>query len=232
MATTDQSREQSVVEAVHAAAVHRRRVARRVGRRDARRSRTRRRARRSPRSPTRTPEDAHAALDAAAGAQAEWAATAPRERGEILRRAYETIDRARRRPGAADDARDGQAASPSRKAEITYAADFFRWFAERGGAHRRPLRGRRERRATALLVDEAAGRPVRADHAVELPDGDGHAQDRPGGRGGLHDGRQAGASRRRCRCSRSRRSSRRPGCPAGVLNVITAKSVGRGRWSR
>src|SRR5579862_6543570 len=37
------------------------------------------------------PDDALAALAAAADAQAEWAATAPRERGEILRRAYETI---------------------------------------------------------------------------------------------------------------------------------------------
>jgi succinate-semialdehyde dehydrogenase / glutarate-semialdehyde dehydrogenase len=39
--------------------------------------------------------DAMAALDAAAGAQAEWAATAPRVRGEILRSAFEMLtDRA------------------------------------------------------------------------------------------------------------------------------------------
>ena len=38
-----------------------------------------------------TPEDASAALDAAVAAQAEWAAHPPRERGEILRRAYEAI---------------------------------------------------------------------------------------------------------------------------------------------
>ena len=36
-------------------------------------------------------EDALAALGAAADMQAEWASTAPRERGEILRRAYEAI---------------------------------------------------------------------------------------------------------------------------------------------
>ena len=36
-------------------------------------------------------EDALEALAAAAQAQAGWGATAPRERGEILRRAYETI---------------------------------------------------------------------------------------------------------------------------------------------
>ena len=35
-----------------------------------------------------TPADAIAALDAAAEAQGEWQATPPRDRGEILRRAF------------------------------------------------------------------------------------------------------------------------------------------------
>src|SRR5947209_5905085 len=40
-------------------------------------------------------DDAFAALDAAVGAQAEFAAMSPMERGEILRRAYEAmIDKA------------------------------------------------------------------------------------------------------------------------------------------
>ncbi len=38
-----------------------------------------------------TAEDALAALGAAAERQAEWAAHPPRERGEILRRAYEAL---------------------------------------------------------------------------------------------------------------------------------------------
>src|SRR3954470_20498298 len=38
-----------------------------------------------------TPDDAAAALDAACAVQAEWAAPPPRERGEILRRAWEMI---------------------------------------------------------------------------------------------------------------------------------------------
>ncbi|HEY2698142.1 MAG TPA: aldehyde dehydrogenase family protein, partial [Pseudonocardiaceae bacterium] len=38
-----------------------------------------------------TPEDGKAALDAAAAAQRDWAAYPPRERGEILRRAYELL---------------------------------------------------------------------------------------------------------------------------------------------
>ncbi|GLY16233.1 NAD-dependent succinate-semialdehyde dehydrogenase [Kineosporia sp. NBRC 101677] len=74
-------------------------------------------------------EDGRDALTAAAEKQKEWAATAPRERGEILRRAYELmIDRA-------DDLallmtlEMGKSLAESR-AEIAYAAEFFRWFSE------------------------------------------------------------------------------------------------------
>ncbi|MET0817176.1 MAG: aldehyde dehydrogenase family protein, partial [Solirubrobacteraceae bacterium] len=38
-----------------------------------------------------TPDDAKAALDACVAVQEEWAAHPPRERGEILRRAFEAI---------------------------------------------------------------------------------------------------------------------------------------------
>jgi len=74
-------------------------------------------------------EDSLAALTAAAEKQAEWAGSAPRERGEILRRAYEAI------VAQADDLallmtlEMGKALSES-KAEISYAAEFFRWFSE------------------------------------------------------------------------------------------------------
>jgi succinate-semialdehyde dehydrogenase/glutarate-semialdehyde dehydrogenase len=54
--------------------------------------------------------DAKAALDAASGAQAEWAAHPPRERGEILRRAFELIAQRTDRAGVVDDDRDGQVA--------------------------------------------------------------------------------------------------------------------------
>jgi succinate-semialdehyde dehydrogenase/glutarate-semialdehyde dehydrogenase len=76
-----------------------------------------------------TPEDAQAAMDAAADAREEWAQSAPRDRGEILRRAYELII------GRADDLallmtlEMGKTLKES-KAEITYAADFLRWFSE------------------------------------------------------------------------------------------------------
>src|SRR3954453_3292469 len=74
-----------------------------------------------------TPEDADAALAAAAGAQAEWAATAPRERGEILRRAYEKIIERADDLAVLMTLEMGKPVAES-KAEITYAADFFHWF--------------------------------------------------------------------------------------------------------
>ncbi|UZJ24114.1 NAD-dependent succinate-semialdehyde dehydrogenase [Rhodococcus antarcticus] len=76
-----------------------------------------------------TPEDARKAMDAAAGAQAGWAATPPRQRGEILRGAWQrVVDRA-------DDLallmtlEMGKALAESR-GEITYGSEFLRWFAE------------------------------------------------------------------------------------------------------
>jgi succinate-semialdehyde dehydrogenase/glutarate-semialdehyde dehydrogenase len=76
-----------------------------------------------------TPEDALAALDAAASAQAAWAATAPRERGEILRRAYELLLARTEELALVMTLEMGKALGESR-AELTYAAEFLRWFSE------------------------------------------------------------------------------------------------------
>ena len=75
------------------------------------------------------PEDALAALGAAAEAQGEWAAHAPRERGEILRRAFEEIVRRSEELSLLMTLEMGKALEESR-AEIAYAAEFFRWFSE------------------------------------------------------------------------------------------------------
>jgi succinate-semialdehyde dehydrogenase / glutarate-semialdehyde dehydrogenase len=72
-----------------------------------------------------TPEDALAALGAAADAQAAWAATAPRERGEILRRAYELLLQRADELALVMTMEMGKALGESR-AEITYAAEFLR----------------------------------------------------------------------------------------------------------
>jgi succinate-semialdehyde dehydrogenase/glutarate-semialdehyde dehydrogenase len=75
------------------------------------------------------PQDAIAALSAAADAQAEWAVHPPRERGEILRRAYEAIVEKTEELALLMTLEMGKAVAESR-AEISYAAEFFRWFSE------------------------------------------------------------------------------------------------------
>jgi succinate-semialdehyde dehydrogenase / glutarate-semialdehyde dehydrogenase len=75
------------------------------------------------------PEDALAALRAAADEQQEWAAWPPRERGEILRRAYEAIVERTGELALLMTLEMGKALAESR-AEIAYAAEFFRWFSE------------------------------------------------------------------------------------------------------
>jgi succinate-semialdehyde dehydrogenase/glutarate-semialdehyde dehydrogenase len=74
-------------------------------------------------------EDARAALDAACGAQSAWAATAPRERSEILRRAFEAIAARAEDLALLMTLEMGKPVAESR-AEIAYANDFVRWFAE------------------------------------------------------------------------------------------------------
>ncbi len=76
-----------------------------------------------------TPADALAALAAAADAQASWAATAPRERGEILRRAYELLLARVDELALVMTLEMGKPIAESR-AEIAYAAEFLRWFSE------------------------------------------------------------------------------------------------------
>ena len=76
-----------------------------------------------------SPADGKAALDAAVAAQAEWAATPPRERGEILRRTYELMTERADELALLMTLEMGKPVAES-KGEIAYAADFFRWFAE------------------------------------------------------------------------------------------------------
>jgi succinate-semialdehyde dehydrogenase/glutarate-semialdehyde dehydrogenase len=76
-----------------------------------------------------SPADGVAALDAAVAAQAEWAATAPRERGEILRRTYELMTERADELALLMTLEMGKPVAES-KGEIAYAAEFFRWFAE------------------------------------------------------------------------------------------------------
>ncbi|MEN3385485.1 MAG: succinate-semialdehyde dehydrogenase / glutarate-semialdehyde dehydrogenase [Hyphomicrobiales bacterium] len=74
-------------------------------------------------------EDAKAAIDAASGAFAAWAAKKPRERAEILRKAFELIVRDAERFAKLITIENGKALSDS-KGEVLYSAEFFRWNAE------------------------------------------------------------------------------------------------------
>ncbi len=76
-----------------------------------------------------TPDDANAALGAAAEKQAEWAETPPRDRGEILRRAWELITERKDDLALLMTLEMGKTIKES-EAEITYGGEFFRWFAE------------------------------------------------------------------------------------------------------
>lgn len=73
--------------------------------------------------------DGLAAAEAAADALPGWAATAPRARAEVLRRAFELM-RERERALAELIVLENGKAMADAVGEIRYAAEFFRWFAE------------------------------------------------------------------------------------------------------
>jgi succinate-semialdehyde dehydrogenase/glutarate-semialdehyde dehydrogenase len=76
-----------------------------------------------------TTDDVTAAVDAAAAALPGFAATPPRKRSEMLRKAFEIMT-ARAEEFALLMSKENGKALPDARAELTYAAEFFRWFAE------------------------------------------------------------------------------------------------------
>src|ERR671925_2095805 len=74
-----------------------------------------------------TPEDAIAALDAAVETQKEWGASAPNDRAGILWKAFEMLTERADELALLMTLEMGKPVAES-KAEIVYAADFFRWF--------------------------------------------------------------------------------------------------------
>jgi len=73
--------------------------------------------------------DADAALDAAEAAMKEWAAKTPRARSEVLRKAWELMSARLEEFAHLITLENGKARSDA-MGEATYAAEFFRWFAE------------------------------------------------------------------------------------------------------
>ena len=74
-------------------------------------------------------EDGLAAVSAAHEALPGWAATAPRQRAEVLRRTFDLMTE-RTEELARLIVRENGKALPDARGEVTYAAEFFRWFAE------------------------------------------------------------------------------------------------------
>jgi succinate-semialdehyde dehydrogenase / glutarate-semialdehyde dehydrogenase len=76
-----------------------------------------------------TVEDAMACVDAADKAAASWAATSPRERAEIRRKAWELMTERADEIAHLISLENGKAL-PDARGETAYAAEFFRWYAE------------------------------------------------------------------------------------------------------
>src|SRR3954451_10045229 len=76
-----------------------------------------------------TPEDAKAALDACCAVQEEWAAHPPRQRAEILRRAYDAMMAQIEEIALVMTLERGKPLAEAR-GEVSYAADYLRWFSE------------------------------------------------------------------------------------------------------
>ncbi|MGO4597953.1 NAD-dependent succinate-semialdehyde dehydrogenase [Terrabacter sp. 2RAF25] len=76
-----------------------------------------------------TVADGRAALDAAVAAQSDWARTPPRDRGELLRAAYEKITERADEFAMLMTLEMGKTLAESR-GEVAYGAEFFRWFSE------------------------------------------------------------------------------------------------------
>jgi succinate-semialdehyde dehydrogenase / glutarate-semialdehyde dehydrogenase len=79
--------------------------------------------------PDASPADGARALDAAVAAGPAWAATAPRQRSDVLRRAFELVRERERDLATLMTLEMGKPMAES-LGEVRYAADFLRWFAE------------------------------------------------------------------------------------------------------
>jgi succinate-semialdehyde dehydrogenase/glutarate-semialdehyde dehydrogenase len=69
------------------------------------------------------------ALDAAVAAQDAWAATAPRERGELLRRAFDLLQERKEEFALLMTLEMGKPLAEAR-GEVAYGGEFLRWFSE------------------------------------------------------------------------------------------------------
>ena len=74
-------------------------------------------------------DDALLAVDVAESARHEWSRTSPRQRSDVLRAAYELVVDRGEELAALISLENGKAMADAR-AEVNYAAGFFRWYSE------------------------------------------------------------------------------------------------------
>ncbi|WP_440708924.1 NAD-dependent succinate-semialdehyde dehydrogenase [Herbiconiux sp. YIM B11900] len=74
-------------------------------------------------------DDGARALDAAVAAQADWAATPPRVRGEILRRTFDLLQERKEEAALLMTIEMGKPLAEAR-GEVAYGGEFLRWFSE------------------------------------------------------------------------------------------------------
>jgi len=94
--------------------------------------------------------DAEAAVGAASAAAADWAATAPRVRADLLMRAFHLMHDRGEELARLISLENGKSLADARS-EVGYAAEFFRWYAEEGVRLRGQV-GRSPSGANRLLV--------------------------------------------------------------------------------
>ncbi|MFC9833851.1 NAD-dependent succinate-semialdehyde dehydrogenase [Rhodococcus sp. NPDC127530] len=101
-------------------------------------------------------DDALNAIAAAGRAQATWATSTPRERADILRRAFDLVNANTDRLAAIITAEMGKPLAEA-KGEVAYGAEFLRWFSEEatriGGDHTTSVDGK----TRILITKEPVG---------------------------------------------------------------------------
>ena len=139
-----------------------------------------------------TPEDAMAALDAAVETQQEWGNSAPNDRAGVLWKAFELLTERADELATLMTLEMGKPVAES-KAEIVYAADFFRWFS--GEALR--IEGNYKQFANGTARVLVMKQPVGATLMItpwNFPMAMGTRKLGPGDRGRLRERREAGAA--------------------------------------
>ncbi len=171
-----------------------------------------------------TAEDTLDAVSAASAALPGWAATAPRERAECLRRAWSLMI-AKSDSLARLMVLENGKALPDARAEVTYAAEFFRWYAEEavrveGSVLTAPSGANR-----IIVTRQPVGVSVLITRGISRP------RWRPGrssqALAGLHRGPRSQAKETPLTALAVAGILAEAGVPDGVVNVVTTSSASR-----